>query len=639
MKRDGVETVVATDRFEYEIDAGRVPRQSSMAVPLSKNVPDAAAINAPISNTTRSSATLSVKAIYEKEVSIKEIAITIRNDIPEPEFTLDAPLAWNGREEIEIIPKITNLESLRSKGVDQLNYRWTVEGIAVLKNELPGRLLLRRAQGSGDMLVHVAIDNGGAAVMGTCRLRVQEPLPSQEKWTSRPSLEQEQPEDDQFIACERGKNPALRFGRLVYAGSLKPTVDMVFVRVYADDQLYKSEKVKTGADGRYSLEVPLKAALVKYRTEFGSITGDRETILHSAKNIVCGDAFLIVGQSNAVATDFGKENSLASTEWVRTYGATTTDPKGSRWQSWGNAEARSAGGKSEIGYWGLELGRRLVESEKIPICIVNGAQGGTRIDQHQRNHSDPTDPNTIYGRLLWRVQQAKLTHGIRGIIWHQGENDQGADGPTGGYGYETYRQYFVDLAASWKEDYPNVEHYYVFQIWPKACAMGIRGSDNRLREVQRRLPELFSQLSLLPTLGIQPPGGCHFPAAGYAEFAKLLHPMMQYHIYHRFVDSFEAPNLKRAYFASPRREEIHLEFDQMVVWSDRLVSQFHLEGEPKQVVSGSANANTIVLKLKEPTSSTTITYLDSAAWSQDNLLLGKNGRPAFSFCEVPIEPN
>ncbi len=35
------------------------------------------------------------------------------------------------------------------------------------------------------------------------------------------------------------------------------------------------------------------------------------------------------------------------------------------------------------------------------------------------------------------------------MIWHQGENDQGADGPTGGFGYETYRQYFIDLAASW----------------------------------------------------------------------------------------------------------------------------------------------------------------------------------------------
>ena len=40
---------------------------------------------------------------------------------------------------------------------------------------------------------------------------------------------------------------------------------------------------------------------------------------------------------------------------------------------------------------------------------------------------------SIYGRLLWRVREAKLTHGIHGILWHQGENDQGADGPTGGF--------------------------------------------------------------------------------------------------------------------------------------------------------------------------------------------------------------
>ena len=137
------------------------------------------------------------------------------------------------------------------------------------------------------------------------------------------------------------------------------------------------------------------------------------------------------------------------------------------------------GGKAQIGYWGMELARRLVESQKMPICIINGAVGGTRIDQHQRNAADPTDVTTIYGRLLWRVQQAKLTHGIRGVLWHQGENDQGADGPTGGYGWETYRQYFVDLAAGWKQDYPNIQHYYVFQIWPKACAMGINGSDNQ----------------------------------------------------------------------------------------------------------------------------------------------------------------
>lgn len=274
---------------------------------------------------------------------------------------------------------------------------------------------------------------------------------------------------------------------------------------------------------------------------------------------MCGDAYLIIGQSNAVATDFGNENPLVPSEWVRTFSATDGGPEGSRLKLWAPAEARSPGGKSEIGYWGMELGRRLVESEKIPICIINGAVGGTRIDQHQRNNAAPTDVSTIYGRMLWRVEQAKLTHGIRAVIWHQGENDQGADGPTGGYGYETYRQFFVDLAAAWKEDYPNLEHYYAFQIWPKSCSMGINGSDNRLREVQRTLPTLFSNLRVLSTLGIKPPGGCHFPAEGYAEFARMLHPMMQSQLYDREIrESSDPPNLTRAYFTTELHDELIL---------------------------------------------------------------------------------
>ena len=148
------------------------------------------------------------------------------------------------------------------------------------------------------------------------------------------------------------------------------------------------------------------------------------------------------------------------------------------------------GEKAELGYWGMELAKRLVASEKIPICIINGAVGGTRIDQHQRSESNPTDLSTIYGRMLWRVQQARLTHGIRGVIWHQGENDQGADGPTGGYGWESYQQYFLDMSAAWKQDFPNIQHYYLFQIWPNSCSMG-NGHGDMLREVQRTLAASF----------------------------------------------------------------------------------------------------------------------------------------------------
>ena len=625
LKRDGRESIVATDRFAYAFNAGRV---SSFA---------------PQKNGAKGdnglSATLTVKAIYANEVKTKDIAITISDDIPEPVFTLTAPAKWNGRETIEVVPQISNLAAMQSKGAGDVNVTWTVDDVAVIKRIEAGKLILKRAQGIGAMRVTAAIDNGGAKVSQSITIAVQEPPPSKDAWVQRPLADVEQPEDNQFIPRDGPNRGGPQFGTLVYAGTLADAADAVFVRVFADDQPFATETARLGADKKYSLSVKLDLGLIKYRTEFGSKTGDKETVLHTAKNIVCGDAYLIIGQSNAVANDFGKENPLVPSEWVRTFGATAGDPNGSRLKLWANAEARSPGGKSEIGFWGMELGRRLVESMKIPICFINGAVGGTRIDQHQRNDADPTEVNTIYGRQLWRVQQAKLTHGIRAVIWHQGENDQGADGPTGGYGYETYRQYFVDLAASWKEDYPNIQHYYAFQIWPKSCAMGINGSDNRLREVQRTLPKLFSNMSVISTLGIKPPGGCHYPAAGYAEFARFLHPMMGYHLYHRHVDSFNPPNIQRAFFTSAQRDELVLEFDYHINWSDSLVSQFHLDGEPKQVVAGSANGSRITLKLKGPTKSKTVTYLDSAAWNPDNLLYGQNGLAALTFCDVPIEPS
>jgi hypothetical protein len=467
-------------------------------------------------------------------------------------------------------------------------------------------------------------------------ISVQEPAPSQEPWITRTAPENEQPEDNQFIPRESTATDSTSFGTLRYAGTLAEAADAVFLRVFADDQPFATETAPLSPSAEYSLSVRLKPGLIKYRTEFGCKKGGSEIVLHRATNIVCGDAFIIIGQSNAVATDFGKENPLAANDWVRTFGATAGDPNGSRLKLWAPAEARSPGGRSEIGYWGMELARRIVESERLPVCILNGAVGGTRIDQHQRNPDDPTDVNTIYGRLLWRVREAQLTHGIRAVIWHQGENDQGADGPTGGFGYETYRSFFMQLAASWKQDYPNIQHFYAFQIWPKSCAMGIDGSDNRLREVQRTLPRLFSNLSVISTLGVKPPGGCHFPAAGYAEFARFLHPMMQHHIYQHPAKDFNPPNLLRACFGSSERNTLVLEFDRPVIWSDKLTSQFHLSGEKQQVLAGSTDGNRLTLQLKQPSSSRTVTYLDSASWNPETLLYGQNGLAALTFCDVLI---
>ena len=605
VKRDGRETVVATDRLAYTFDAGRV-------------VGDARA-------------TIILKIVDSTGVRVSEVPVTIREAIPEPAFTLRAPARWDGRQPIEVIPQITNAAEMSAAGADKPVVRWLVDGMAVIKEAQPGKLLLKRSQNSGKLTVTAAIGNGGRETVQSVVIDVTEP--KADAWVSRTPGASEQPVDGQFYARD-DKNE----GTLFYNGKLAEPADQVFLKLSADDKPVTELTQKPGEGGAYGFAMKLKPGLVKYKVEFGIKTGGAEKVLRTVTNIVCGDAYVITGQSNAVATDFGRETPAFRSDWIRTFGGMSGNPKGEA--GWGNAMYRGKDSeKFQIGYWGMELGRRLVETHQIPVFLINGAVGGTRVDQHQRNDADPEDMTTIYGRLLWRVRQAGLTHGIRGILWHQGENDQGADGPTGGYGFETYRQFFIDLSASWKSDFPNVKHYYVFQIWPKSCSMGVNGSDNRLREVQRNLPRDFSNLSVMSTLGIDPPGGCHFPAAGYAEFARMIAPLVERDHYGKKPTGVITPaNLRQVFFANDQHNELALEFDQPVRWDNKLVGEFQLDGKKGLIASGEVQGNVLRLRLKERSTAKTITYLDSASWSQQRLLKGENGIAALTFCETPIVP-
>ena len=588
--RDGTETVVAVDRFAFTFDAGRV-------------VGDAAA-------------TLRLRAVTLDGVKTKDIPITIKEAIAEPEFTLRAPTAWDGRAPIEVVPVMT-------KGAGDLKTEWSAGPMAVIKEIAPGKLLLKRAQNSGALTVTATISNGGKATSHSVEIAVTEP--KSDAWVVQIPAKDEKPEDGQFYARDdKGE------GTLFYNGTLDAAAREVFLKLYAGDKLVKTENGRPAADKSYTLSTKLKPGLVKYKVEFGA----DGKVLATVGNIVCGDAYIIEGQSNALAIDTKEQSPPETSEWIRSYGRPpekTNDAAGNLWclPVW----KAQKGEKAELGWWGMELAKRLLESQKVPIFIINAAVGGTRIDQHQRS----TDVATIYGRLLWRVQQARLTHGIRGILWHQGENDQGTDGPTGGFGWEAYQSLFVEMAGAWKQDFPNVQQLYVFQIWPNSCSMARDGSGDRLREKQRTLPQLFSHMSILSTLGVRPPGGCHFPLVGWAEFARTIQPLIERDFYGKApTASITPPNLRRAFFAG--KDTVALEFDQPVVWDDKLAGQFYLDGEKDKVASGSVTGNVLTLKLKEASTVKRITYLKEIAWNQDALLNGANGLAALTFCEVPLLP-
>ena len=622
LKSDGQEKIVAVDRFAFTYDAGRVTGDKTV--------------------------TLQCKAIYADKVETKDVAISVKETIPDPVFTLKAPATWDGRTKIEVVPQVTNAKEMLANGIRKLNAEWNAGPFAVSKSieqnsatalqpgrafsdVNPGKLILTRAQNSGKLTVTATLSNGGTPVSHSVDIMVTEP--KSDPWLARTPAKDEKPEDGQFYARDdKG------LGTLYYNGTLTDAADSVFLKLYANNKLIKTETAKSAADKSYALSTQLKPGLIKYKVEFGTKVGGKETVLQTVNDIVCGDAYIIDGQSNALATDTGEKSPPETNEWIRSYGRPSQNPKDNTGNLWCLPVWKAQKGeKAELGWWGMELAKRLLESEKVPIFMINAAVGGTRIDQHQRVAGNPTDLTTIYGRMLWRVQQAKLTHGIRAILWHQGENDQGSDGPTGGYGWETYHEFFIEMAAGWKQDFPNVKNYYVFQIWPNSCSMGGRnGSGDMLREKQRTLPQLFSNMGIMSTLGVRPPGGCHFPLVGWAEFARMIQPLIERdHYGKKPAASITPPNLKKVAFAA--KDTVTLEFDQPVAWDDKLVGQFYLDGEKDKVASGSVSGNVLTLKLKEPSAAKKITYLKEITWNQDTLLNGTNGIAALTFCNVLIE--
>ena len=204
--------------------------------------------------------------------------------------------------------------------------------------------------------------------------------PKTDPWVQRAPEKDEKPEDNEFYARD-DKNE----GTLYYQGTLPPSpptsagsrrrTEAVFLRVYADDKPYTSQTRQLAAGRSYAFTVKLKPGLIKYRVEFATKRGGQERVLHRAGNLVCGDAYLINGQSNALATDTGEKAPLETSDWIRTYIGPTGrrdgsswardhagkggDPAGQRPNLWRNPvwkDRRQTRRNSAIGAWNLPSG-------------------------------------------------------------------------------------------------------------------------------------------------------------------------------------------------------------------------------------------------------------------------------------------
>ncbi|MFT5527385.1 MAG: hypothetical protein ACI9HK_005367, partial [Pirellulaceae bacterium] len=362
----------------------------------------------------------------------------------------------------------------------------------------------------------------------------------------------ELPADSQLYPRDRDANSA----EVAIVGTVDSgTFDRIVLRTYRDGVPFGTEIIEplqyVDGTAAFDLRVDIVAELSSYDFELLVADGPVFAELAKVDNVVAGDIFLVQGQSNADAQQYSGTASGNEGPFLRTFGinssVSTTTTSNTQWQqAAGDGSNGIVGG---IGQWAVGLGRQLVDEYQIPIAILNGAHGGRPIGFFQRNDLDPLDLNTNYGRLLYRAELADVADSVRGILWYQGESDNGAG--------QIHEDGFVELYNDWHADYPEVEKVYVHQI---RVGCGVVDVNVDLRDRQRRLQDRFDDIVVVSTTGIDAHDGCHYAYAnGYEEIGNRAFALVARDLYAaQPVANIESPNLAGAYFTSPNYDEITL---------------------------------------------------------------------------------
>lgn len=444
----------------------------------------------------------------------------------------------------------------------------------------------------------------------------------------------------QFYARDANDSAAMPIAGTVRARGF----DSIRVDVYRDGGFWKSAAqplLYTAGGAAFALAPTIYARPVFFGVRVVLVRRGVDSLIASRDSIICGDVILITGQSNSTP---GDASATYSNPFCRSFGTNTgyTRYDGSD-TLFGASTATSGGysGRWHAGIWGLRLQQLMLERMSLPTCLVNGGVGGSSIEINLRNEASPLDPNSIYGRTLYRMRKSGLHGKVRYMFWYQGESN----------GIENYYNNFKALHAAWRQDYPALERSYVIQIRP-GCAQNVTHGD--LRELQRTLGDSLPGITAFAPTGVPGHDGCHYSPAGYRVLAEQLYRLVARDFYGSDdTIEVESPNIRRAWYSTAARDEITLRFqdDQRMVWpADSVIGdvlrvmkdQFFLDDSVGAVLDGRAEGATIKLRLKAPSAATRITYVPPVAYAgttyiyEGPWLANSRGVGAFTFKDVPI---
>lgn len=419
------------------------------------------------------------------------------------------------------------------------------------------------------------------------------------------------PQDYQLYPRDAGNNARVPVAGVVDA----PDWKYVSVLVSRNGQPYQYRKasVQYGANakGIFSTEATIKAELANYDFKVFLCKDRDSTLLVTRTRVVSGDVYILSGQSNS--TGFFGEGDTST--FCRTFGTITgnlnNDPYKAADTLWTLSNMHSY--NNGVGSMGFEIQKQLMDKSGIPNCLINAGYHWSSAYSHSlRTENNPTDFTTGYGRMLYRTQKAGVANAVKAYIFRQGESEAYGEGGN-------WEGHFDVLYKNLKTDFANLQKLYVFQIdiiyWPSLVGVLIR-------DYQRRLPDIYPDITSIATVGTTGFDGLHYNREGNKQGGAELSRLMLRDFY-ASTDTFNiaSPGLKKAFYNSSERKSITLVFDegQQLKYPEPythprgpvldLKDFFYLDHQAGAVTAGKAEGNRIVLDLKIPQNAATLNYL------------------------------
>jgi len=347
--------------------------------------------------------------------------------------------------------------------------------------------------------------------------------------------------------------------------------------------------------GTFRFTPRITAGLHEYTFELRATGSGLDRVVARREGVVSGDVYVVQGQSNSEAAKYNGAANGEESPYLRSFGTSTSDPAISGADRvWNYATGDVTVQSGSVGQWAIRMGRRLVDTYKVPVALFNGAHGGQPIAFFQRNDANPDDLATNYGRLRQRLEAAGVISQVRGVLFYQGEsdNDNAAVHVAG----------FTSLLQDWRSDFGTTARYYVYQVRTSPCGNTTAMS---LREAQREFGDTLG-VTLLSTNGLSGHDGCHYAyLGGYRDMGDHTFAVLARDLYGGPSAGVAPPN-PSGVTASGSQLVVQLRSADPLTVDAGAAADFRLEGSTAIVTSVVYQAGgKLVLTLSDPAAGAT----------------------------------